>query len=247
MDAIRAWIEPLLGDAPIEVSLVGDLDVEATIAAVAQTLGTLPQRRPWREHPEELVAPAPASGVHQVHAIDTEDEKSLVLVVYPLPDGIDADRRRRFALLDAVLADRIRVHVREELGAAYAPGTSLAMDPVYPGVGSWTLEGQAEPEQAEALREALLATAEALASEGVSEEELERQRAPILNQRRVAKRTNGFWIGVLDESQRDPTHLDSVRSGDAVFTETSAAELSALAAEFLQRERASTLIVNPEP
>ncbi|HVS20075.1 MAG TPA: insulinase family protein [Planctomycetota bacterium] len=247
METLRAWIEPLLDDAPVELSLVGDLDVDAAIDAVAQTVGTLPQRRAWREHAEERVAPAPASGVHQVHAIDTEDEKSLVLVVFPLPDGIDADRRRRFALLDAVLADRIRVHVREELGAAYSPGTSLSMNPVYPDVGSWTLEGQAEPEQADALREALLATAEALANEGVTDEELERQRAPILNQRRDGKRTNGFWIGVLDESQRDPAHLDQVRSGDRVFEATTAEELSALAAEHLQRERASTLIVNPEP
>lgn len=170
-----------------------------------------------------------------------------MLVVFPVPDGIDADRRRRFALLDAVLADRIRVHVREELGAAYSPGTALSMSPVYPGVGSWTLEGQAEPAQAETLREALLETALKLAEEGVGAEELERVRAPILNQRRDAKRTNGYWISVLDESQRDPGHLDSVRSGDRVFEETTADELSALAQEFLVRERASTLIVNPEP
>lgn len=247
MQALRAWIEPQLADSAIEVSLIGDLDVEAAIDAVARTLGTLPPRADWREHPEQLVVPAPASGVHQVHAIDTEDEKSLVLVVFPVPDGIDADRRRRFALLDAVLADRIRVHVREELGAAYSPGTALSMSPVYPGVGSWTLEGQAEPAQAETLREALLETALKLAEEGVGAEELERVRAPILNQRRDAKRTNGYWISVLDESQRDPGHLDSVRSGDRVFEETTADELSALAQEFLVRERASTLIVNPEP
>ena len=247
MEAIRAWIEPQLGQAPIEVSLVGDLDVDAAVDAVARTFGTLPPRGEWREHPERLVAPAPASGVHQVHAVDTEDEKSLVLVVFPVPDGIDPDLRRRFALLDAVLTDRIRVHVREELGAAYSPGTSLEMSPVYPGVGSWTLQGQAEPARAEALREALLETALALGAGGVTAEELERQRGPILNMRRDGKRTNGYWIGVLEEAQRDPGHLDGVRSGDRVMAETTDEELSALAAQFLVRERASTLIVNPEP
>lgn len=247
MSLLQAWIEPLLADAPIEISLVGDLDVDAAIEAVARTLGTLPPRREWREHAEALDVPPPSSGVHQVHTVDTEDEKSLVLVVFPVPDGLDADRRRRFSLLDAVLSDRLRVHVREELGAAYAPGTTLSMNPVYPGVGSWTLEGMAEPAQAEALVEAFLASAEQLAREGVSEEELERQRGPIQNQRRDAKRTNGYWISVLERAQRDPEHLDQARSGDRVYDETSAAELSALAAEFLVREHASTLIVNPQP
>lgn len=247
MEHLRAWIEPLLADAPIELSLVGDLEIEATIDAVARTFGTLPARREWRAHADRLDAPPPASGVAQVHAVDTEDEKSLVLVVFPVPDGLDVDRRRRFSLLDAVLADRLRVRVREELGAAYAPGTTLQMNPVYPGVGSWTLEAMAEPAQAEALVEAFLSTAEQLAREGVTEEELERQRAPILNQRRDAKRTNGYWISVLERSQRDSEHLDEARSGDRVYEQTSAAELSALAAEFLVRERASTLIVNPLP
>jgi zinc protease len=247
MELLRAWLEPLLADAPIEISLVGDLEVDAAVEAVARTLGTLPERREWRAYAEQLDVSPPASGVRQVHAVDTEDDKSLVLVVYPLPDGIDADRRRRFSLLDAVLSDRLRVSVREELGAAYAPGTTLQMNPVYPGVGSLTLEGMAEPAQAEALVEAFLTAAEKLAQEGVGAEELERQRGPILNQRRDAKRTNAYWIGVLERSQRDPTHLDEARSGDRVYEGTSAAELSALAAEFLVRERASTLIVNPQP
>jgi zinc protease len=246
MELLRAWLEPLLADAPIEISLVGDLEVDAAIDAVARTLGTLPPRREWRSYAEQLDVPPPASGVRQVHTVDTEDDKSLVLVVFPLPDGIEADRRRRFSLLDAVLSDRLRVSVREELGAAYAPGTSLQMHPVYPGVGSLTLEGMAEPAQADALVEAFLAAAETLGREGVGAEELERQRAPILNQRRDAKRTNAYWIGVLERAQRDPTHLDEARSGDRVYEGTTAAELSALAAEYLVRERASTLIVHPQ-
>ncbi len=247
MQVLRTWIEPQLADSPIEVSLVGDLDVDTTIEAVARTLGTLPPRRDWREYPERLDMPAPASGVHQVHVIDTDDEKSQVRVVFPVPDGIDTDLETRFSLLDAVLADRIRVHVREELGAAYAPRTSLSMNPIYPGVGLWMLMGQAAPTEAEAMKAALLETAERLGREGVTAEELERVREPILTLVRDGKRTNGYWISVLATSQRYPTRLDGVRSGDAVLEGITAEELSALAAEFLVPERASTLIVSPKP
>jgi zinc protease len=45
MAAIRAALEPQLGDAPIELTIVGDVDVNQVIALVARTVGALPQRR----------------------------------------------------------------------------------------------------------------------------------------------------------------------------------------------------------
>jgi zinc protease len=44
IEEVRAWLAPQLAHGAIELSLVGDLDPDATIAAVAQTLGALPPR-----------------------------------------------------------------------------------------------------------------------------------------------------------------------------------------------------------
>jgi len=49
---LRAWLTPQLTAGPIELSLVGDLDPETTIAAVAATLGALPPRAPKPTHDE---------------------------------------------------------------------------------------------------------------------------------------------------------------------------------------------------
>lgn len=42
----KAWLAAQLAHGALEVSLVGDLEIEAAIAAVAQTLGALPPREP---------------------------------------------------------------------------------------------------------------------------------------------------------------------------------------------------------
>jgi zinc protease len=245
VEDVRAWLAPELAEGALEVSVVGDLDVEETIALAARTLGTLAERRDWRALEERRTVPAPLSGIQQTHAIDTQVPKSLVLIVFPIPDGIAVKDRRLFAVLSSVVNDRLRIEVREKLGAAYSPGSAAQQSEVYPGVGMLLIQAMADPDKVETLVEACLGVAQALAEGGVTEEETARLREPILKQRRDAKRTNGYWMEVVSQAHRKPGQLDDVRSGDAFFESYAAADLTPLARRYLQRERASILVVNP--
>ena len=62
-----------------------------------------------------------------MHEIETEVPKSLVLIVFPCPDGIDPRLRRELGVLSTVINDRLRLHVRERLGAAYSPGAGAQL------------------------------------------------------------------------------------------------------------------------
>ena len=85
-----------------------------------------------------------------------------------------------------------------------------------------------------------------LEQNGVTAEEADRLREPILNQLRDSKRRNGYWMGVLSEAQRRPASLDEERSLDAFYEGYASEDISPLAAQYLRRERASILVVNPE-
>jgi zinc protease len=245
LDDLRAWLAPHLADGPLEVSLVGDLDLEETIALAAQTLGNLPPRRAWQRLDERRTVPAPKGGLRQTHAIDTQVPKSLVLIVFPIPDGVRVLDRRLFGALGTVVNDRLRIEVREKLGAAYSPGSGTQQSEVYPGVGLLLIQAMSDPDKVETLVEACLGVAQSLSEYGVTDEEVTRLREPILKQRRDAKRTNRFWLSALADSQREPGHLDDVRSGDAFYDSFSAADLTPLAKQYLARERASILVVQP--
>ena len=247
IEAVREWLAPTLAAAPLEVSVVGDLDVEETIAVASRTVGLLPERRDWERLEERRSVPAPRSGVSQTHAIDTKVPKSMVLLVFPVPDGIAVTNRRLFGVLSVVVNDRLRIQVREKLGAAYAPGAGVQQSEVYPGVGMLMIQAMSDPDKVETLVEACLGVAQSLSEAGVTDEEVARLREPILKQRRDAKRTNGYWMNVLSRAQREPGRLDDARSGDAFYDSFTAAELTPLAKEYLRRERASVLVVNPEP
>jgi len=242
---VRAWLEPQLADAPIEVSFVGDLDVEATVQAVARTFGKLPKRRALDARTDARRAPAPKSGVHQEHSIDTEVMKTLDLTVFPVPDAIDVERARRFDFLGEVVRDRLRLEIREKLGAAYSPTAVLQQSRVLPGVGLLIVQALTEPDHADELQGQVFAVTDALAKDGVAQEEVDRLREPLLNSLRDARRQNGWWLGVLAEAQRRPASLDEVRGQVASFEAIEAEALTELAREFLVRERASTVVVSP--
>lgn len=244
---VKEWLGPQLASAPVEVTICGDLDIEQTIDIVARTFGSLPARREYREFAEHRLAPAPLGGIRQTHSIVTDVPKSMVLVLLPTTDGIDLTRRQRLSFLDTVVDDRLRIHVRERLGAAYTPQSQMEAGRLYPGVGMQLMLAMADPDKVDVLVEACLEICDALASDGVTDEEVERLREPILRRMRDMKRRNGFWLGAIAESHRRPESLDEVRNLTGAFEGIGAAELSELAARFFSRDRASILVVNPGP
>ena len=68
--------------------------------------------------------------------------------------------------------DRLRVEVREELGAAYSPGSGVQQSMVYQGVGMLLVQAMADPDKVDTLLEACLVVGDALAADGVTAEEL---------------------------------------------------------------------------
>ncbi|MEM7305834.1 MAG: insulinase family protein [Planctomycetota bacterium] len=246
MDAVRDWLAPHFADGPIELTIVGDLDVEATRDAVARTLGTLPARRERDEHTDRRTVPPPVAGLRFDRAIETEDDKALAFLVFPTADGLEADRRRALRFLGDIVQDRLRIRVREELGAAYSPGASAIPNETFPGVGILNVTATLPPEQTEAFVDATLELVDDLAKNGVTQEEVERLMEPRLASLRDALRTNGYWVTILADAQRRPETLDNARSAEAFYRSLDAEAMSRLAAENLDRAQASVLVVTPE-
>lgn len=246
VDDVRGWLEPLMADAPIEITVVGDLDLEATIEAVARTFGTLPKRRAWKSFDAHRDMPAPKPGVRMTRTIETQIPKSLVLIAFPTTDGMDVVSMRKQNLLNTVVNDRLRLEVRERLGAAYSPGSGVQASTINPGVGLLFMQAMADPDKVETLVQACLDVADSLAKDGITDEEMTRLLEPIRNQRRDSKRTNGYWLQFLARAQSEPGQLDDIRSGDAFYEAVKAADITPLAKEYMPSERASVMIVNPE-
>ncbi|MSU24414.1 MAG: insulinase family protein [Opitutus sp.] len=248
LDETRAWLTPELTHGAIELALVGDLDLDATIDAVAQTLGALPARGPRPELAALRQVKFPAQPFAKDYRIETEIPRGLIRVYWPTTDGIAAPRARRLNLLGNIINDRLRVKIREETAAAYSPFAGSFSSDTFPGYGYFLSHVEVDPPTAAKVTELIVTIGDDLAKSGVSPDELTRAREPIMTQLKQSLRDNGYWLSsVLARAQERPETLDWCRNRLADMESITSAELSVLAKNYLGRERVSHITVLPTP
>lgn len=247
LDELRAWLTPQLASGPIELALVGDLDVDAAVNAVAATLGALPAREPKPGY-EDLRRVATAAPGDQEIKITSSVTKTILAYYWPTADARDASRVRRLNLLADIFSDRLRKVVREELGGSYSPGAGSAPSDTYRDYGFLLARVTLDPAEAGRVRPAILAAAADLAKNGVTEDELNRSRLPILTELRESARTNAYWLNsVLADAQERPERLDRARDRLADYEAITKADLDALAAAYLAPDRAIRFTIDAAP
>ena len=242
---LRAWLAPKLAGGAIELSLIGDLDPDAAIAAVASTLGALPPRQP-RPAVEDLRQLTVSSPGDVELTFDGTIEKVLLAIYWPTADARDIHRTRRLQMLANIFGDRLRKSVREEIGGSYSPFAASMSDDTYRDFGFIYAQVATDPADLNKVRAAVLADAADLAAHGVTEEELTRARQPVLTSLRETERTNAYWLGaVLATAQEQPWRLDWARSRFSDHESITKADLDALAAAYLGNARAIRVTIRP--
>ncbi len=245
-DEVKAWVGPQLAHGAIEIAIVGDFDLDATIAAVAQTLGALPKRDPRPALDELRKVTFPAEPIAKEYAIPTEIPKAEVRVFWPTTDARDIRRTRRLNLLADVLSDRLRKKIRDELGDAYSPGAGSNPSELYPGYGYLSAGTTVDPTKIKSVTDIIIALADDMAKSGISEDELDRAKKPVLTGLRESDRSNGYWLGsVVGRAQERPEMLDWRRTRYTDNESITVADLNALAKEYLGAARASHVAVLP--
>ncbi len=245
LDEVRSWLGPQLQSGALEVSVVGDFDPAAAVDAALRTIATLPPRRPKPRLDEDRRVAFPTKPFTKDYPIDTKIPKSLVAFYWPTADGMDIHRARRLTLLSEILADRLRVRLREQMGSTYAPSSLSTASDVYPGYGFITASVVVDPLRAKEVEAAVAEVASGLSEHGATEDELDRAKNPVLTSIRESERTNAYWMTVVARAQERPEVLDWARSRRADFQKISKADIDALARAYLDPKRASRVTVHP--
>lgn len=246
LDEARDWLTPQLTQGPIEIGIIGDLDTDATIAAVAETFGALPPRAAKPALTAERQVSFPAVFAKEF-AVQTEIAKGIVALYWPTTDGRDIHIARRLNLLASVFSDRLRIKIREELGESYSPQAISSPSDTYRDYGLLFTMVTVDPAKAELITTATLAIADDLAKNGVTPDELERAKKPVLTMLRESARANSYWLSaVLGSAQEFPQRLDWCRSRYSDNEAVTAAELSELAKKYLPSAHAFRVVVVPE-
>ena len=247
-DEVRGWLAPQLATGPVEIALVGDFDPDAAIAIVSKTFGTLPPRTAKPNYGDERRIVMPATTLEKTFSVPTEIARSVVEVVWPATDRLEAHRTRRLNMLAVILDDRLRLKLREQMGSTYSPKASADLSDTFSGYGYFFAQAAVNPSRAREVSDAIKQVAADLAKDGVTEDELQRAKQPVLTGMRTSERQNQYWLNnILESASEQPQRLAWARDRYADTEAVSKADIDALAKQFLPAARASVFISAPAP
>jgi len=245
---VENWLRPVLASGAIELGLAGDLEIEPALAAVARTLGALPPRQ--TDHPTgPTPKPAlPPKAIMQTWLLDgSEPGKAALRVYWPGVDGDDYHHSRKLQVLAEILNDRLRVKIREELGATYGPQTDVWGSEVWPGYGYLFVEIECAPKMAESIAILTRRIAADIATKGITQDEFERVIQPRLANLKQELRNNSYWTyHVLSRMQEKPARVDWPLSRDHDYRTMRRADVEEAARRSFGGGRNYTFIARPK-
>ncbi len=212
--AVKAVMAPLLRDAAVEVTLVGDFKVEEVLPILERSFGAMPQRAQaftCRPQEERRVQFCPW-GQREFLRYTTELDKTIVTQVRPAGDGRDLSRNRRLAVLTAIVRERLFDAIRAELGESYSPTVRCETRPGYEGAATIAASSYGVKANRQKVTAAMDIVFAALGKGEISEEEFQQALRPYVADADEAYRQPGFWASNLARLQSEPERLALLRN-----------------------------------
>ena len=238
-----AQLKPVIADSfdhgAIEVGVVGDIDEQAAIDAIAATFGALPERRPGfdprtdariREYATDR---SERTLIHKGPADQAE-----LRVFWPARDDSDLGETMRLSLLARVMQLKLTEELRERLGESYSPGAGTSLSEEFPGYGHLLATSNVDYKDLATTRAAIFAIARELRDAPVDADLLDRARKPMLESMVKSRRENSYWLNYVSEATSRADRLDRSRKGIAEVEAATPGELQALARRYLVDDKA---------
>jgi zinc protease len=195
-----------LEQAPIEITIVGDVDVDKAIQKVANTFGALkPRSRAKLAYVPDGSFPQASTKPIVVYHQGREDQGAAA-IAWPAVDML-SDGRRFYALtmLAEIMNTRLSERLRPVLGKSYASNVASSLSENGPQSTSAIVAlADVSPQVSQEFFDEVLKLAAEMRSTPVSPEEFDRAQKPRVARLEASIPTNAFWAHWLDLSQRDP-------------------------------------------
>jgi zinc protease len=237
---LKEWVDPQLKHGPIELGIAGDTTWEDASAAVASTLGALPQRDERDTALDLQQLRLRGRPGMPLYLFTTAPSLRLVALsrFCPVLDLGDMHMDRRCRFLAALLTERMRVRLRIELGASYGFDAAFVSYTGFPELSYFSVSTTVSSELAERANQLLADEIESLHRGNISQDAFERVKHPSVSKRAEDLRDNSYWsYTVLRDSQEFPERLDEARDRQADCASITRAEIADLTDRYFKPER----------
>ncbi len=248
LDDAKSWLTPELTRGYLELTIVGDFEIEKILPDLLATFGALPSRTPAAPTlatARKIQFPnAPAA---KTFTYESKISQATGFTIWQTA-GIRGNQGefRRLNIVGEIYGDRLRDEIREKLGASYSPNAGASGSDALENMGYLIGQSVGKPEDLELLLKTMRDLADEFAQKGATDDELDRAIKPVLGQLEKSVRDNGYWLDtVMSQSQQDPTRLELARTRDADYRSITLEEINALAKKYLPAANALMVSIKP--
>lgn len=243
---LRAAISDRLEHGAIELALVGDLDEDAAIAAVAATLGALPAREEaFNPRAENRSRTFTAQRGERILTHKGEPDQALLNWIWPTTDDRDLVEAQRLDLLARIVRLELTDRLREKLGQAYSPYAGSSLSHYYPGYGTFAISTAVAADKVDATRAAINELVADLRKAPLDPDVIERARKPYLEEYNNTLKDLDGWLALAARAQSEPERLDRYFAADEVMAAITPEELHQTALRYLLSGGSVTFVVIP--
>jgi zinc protease len=245
---LRDAISDRLTSGALEIGIVGDFDEAKAIAFVAATFGALPSReaafRPYDEQPPRTFT---ADRTPRVVRHTGPADQALLRLTWPTRDDADPLDALKLQMLERVVRIELTDSLREALGKAYSPSAGSSLSRYWKGYGTFAIAASLDVADVPAGRDAIAKVLRELRAAPVSDDMLQRARAPLAEAYQNALKGNAGWLSLVDRAQSQPDRIERFsKARDRLMTITSA-DVQAMAQRYLDPAQGLEVLVLPEP
>lgn len=243
----QAWLRSAVSTAPIEVTVVGDIQRDEAMRLVSTYLGSLSSRdRISDKTLDELRTLTRAKGpITTERTLETKTPMALVAVGFYVCDADNVKERRTLQMASAVLNTRINKKVREEEGLAYSPGCRVSPGREFPGFGTFAALSPTAPEKVDALVKSFTEVYDQFAKTGPTEEEMTVAKRQLANTLDEQMKDPGFWASTTGQMDYRATRLDDVMTANDFYQGLTAEQVRSVFAKYYTPESTMRVVIRP--
>lgn len=230
----------------IEIGVVGDIDEDKVIAMVGRTFGALPAREPdFRPYTAQRNRPFTHNHKLRIVRHTGPADQALLRLTWPTRDDSDPVEAMKLELLERVTRIELTETLREKLGKAYSPSAASSLSRFWKGYGIFGIAASVDVHDVPATRAAIADTVAALRAAPISDDVLQRARAPMIEAFDNGLKSNAGWLTLVDRAQTEPEEIDRYLKAKDRLLAVTAADLQAEAQRYLDPGEEVEVLVLP--
>ena len=231
----------------IEIGIVGDIEEDQAVALVAATFGALsPRESEFRAYETQRHRPFTKNKKPRIIRHTGPSDQALLRLTWPTRDDGDPVESLTLELLERIMRIELTETLREKLGKAYSPSAASTLSRFWKDYGVFGLAASVDVHEVSATRAAIAETVTELRALLVTEDMLQRARAPMIEAIDNGLKSNGGWLSLVDRAQTEPEQIDRyLQSRDRLMALT-AQDVQAMALRYLDPADAIEVLVLAE-